>query len=65
VDRLKNTKLFNKFDIIWGYNNVYIKEGDEWEAVFLTNCGLFKPTVKFFRLCSSTVTFSCMMTTIF
>jgi hypothetical protein len=29
LDQLKDTKYFNKLDIIWGYNNVWIKEGDE------------------------------------
>jgi Fe-S-cluster containining protein len=37
LDQLKDTKYFNKLDIIWGYNNVWIKEGDEWKAAFLTN----------------------------
>ena len=43
IDKLKEAKYFNKLDLIWGYNNVWIKEGDEWKAVFLTNKGLFKP----------------------
>ena len=29
MDKLKNTKYFNKLDLIWRYNNVWIKEGDE------------------------------------
>jgi len=29
IDKLKDTKYFNKLDLIWGYNNVKIKEGDE------------------------------------
>ena len=43
IDKLKEAKYFNKLDLIWGYNNVWIKEGDEWKAAFLTNKGLFKP----------------------
>ena len=27
-------KYFTKLDIHWGYNNVQIKEGDEWKAAF-------------------------------
>jgi hypothetical protein len=65
LDQLKDTKYFNKLDIIWGYNNVQIKEGDEWKAAFLTNRGLFKPTVIFFGMSNSPATFSRMMTTIF
>ena len=29
IDKLKEVKYFNKLDLIWGYNNVWIKEGDE------------------------------------
>ena len=29
IDKLKEVKYFNKLDLIWGYNNVQIKEGDE------------------------------------
>ncbi len=58
IDKLWTAKYFNKLDIIWGYNNVRIKEGDEWKAAFLTNEGLFEPTVMFFGLCNSPGTFS-------
>jgi len=37
-------------NLIWGYNNVQIKEGDEWKAAFLTNKRLFKPRVMYFGL---------------
>ena len=29
IDKLKEAKYFNKLNFIWGYNNVWIKEGDE------------------------------------
>ena len=29
IDKLKEVKYFNKLDLIWGYNNVWIKEGDK------------------------------------
>ena len=29
IDKLKEAKYFNKLDLIWGYNNVQIKEGDK------------------------------------
>ena len=50
-----------KIDIQWGYNNIWIKEGDEWKAVFRTNRGLFKPTVMFFGLTNSPATFQAFM----
>ena len=43
IDKLKEAKYFNKIDLIWGYNNIWIKEGDEWKVAFLTNKGLFEP----------------------
>ena len=65
VDKLKEVKYFNKLNLIWGYNNIQIKEGDEWKAVFLTNKGLFKPQVIYFGLCNSLGTFQRMMNSIF
>ena len=53
LDILEDGKLFTKMDIIWGYNNIHIKEGHEWKAAFLTLKGLFEPTVMYFGLCNS------------
>jgi len=50
IDKSKEAKYFNKLDLIWGYNNIQIKEGNEWKAAFLTNKGLFKPQVMYFGL---------------
>jgi hypothetical protein len=57
--------IFTKFDVRWGYNNIRIKLGDEWKAVFLTPEELFEPTVMFFGLTNSPATFQMMMNTIF
>jgi hypothetical protein len=65
IDRLNGCSLYTKFNICWGYNNIRIKEGDEWKAAFITNEGLFKPTVMFFRLTNSPATFQTMMNFIF
>jgi len=54
-----------KFDIKWGYNNVRIKDRDQWKAAFTTNEGLFEPMVMFFGLTNSPATFQTMMNTIF
>jgi len=54
-------KVFTKMDLRWGYNNVWIKEGDEWKVAFMTPEGLFEPTVMFFGLTNSPVTFQAMM----
>ena len=50
IDKLKKARYFNKLDLIWGYNSMRIKEGDEWKAAFLTNKGLFKPQVMYLGL---------------
>jgi len=65
VDKLKKAKYFTKLDVRWGFNNVRIKEGDEWKAAFQTNRGLFEPLVMFFGLTNSPATFQTMMNTIF
>src|SRR6202795_4472623 len=61
MDKLKGAKYFTKLDVRWGYNNIRIKEGDEWKAAFKTNRGLFEPTVMFFGMCNSPATFQAMM----
>ena len=61
IDKLQGAKMFIKFDVRWGYNNVYIKDGHQWKAAFVTYWGLFKPTVMFFGLCNSPATFQCFI----
>jgi RNase H-like domain found in reverse transcriptase/Reverse transcriptase (RNA-dependent DNA polymerase) len=65
IDQLSGCSLYTKFDIHWGYNNVRIREGDELKAAFITNKGLFEPTVMFFRLTNSPATFQTIMNSIF
>ena len=52
-------------DIIWGYNNVCIKEGHKWKTAFLMSKGLFKPTIMYFGLYNLPDTFMHMMQTLF
>ena len=65
VNKLKRAKYFTKLDVRWGYNNVRIKEGDEWKAAFRTNRGLFEPLVIFFGLTNSPATFQTIMNDLF
>ena len=65
MNRIQDAKYFSKFDVRWGFNNVRIKEGDEWKAAFICDRGLFEPTVMFFGLCNSPATFQHMMDDIF
>lgn len=65
INKLSKAKYFTKLDVRWGYNNVRIKEGDEWKAAFRTNRGLFEPLVMFFGLTNSPATFQTMMNDLF
>ena len=65
IEKLRGAKYFTKLDIQFSFNNVRMKEGDEWKAAFRTNRGLFKPLVMFFRLTNSPATFQTMMNNIF
>src|ERR1700733_1281847 len=65
IHRLSGAKYFTKLHVRWGYNNVRIKEGDEWKAAFRTNRGLFEPLVMYFGLTNSPGTFQTMMNEIF
>ena len=61
LKRFQKAKYFFKIDLKWGYNNVRIKEGDQWKAAFSTQRGLFEPTVMFFGLKNSPPTFQRLM----
>jgi len=65
IAKLRGAKYFMKLDVRWGFNNVRIKEGDEWKAAFQTNRGLYEPLVMFFGLTNSPTTFQMMMDNIF
>ena len=65
MDRLKEAKLFLTLDLWYGYNNVWIKEGDEWKAAFVIHKGTFKLVVMCFGLCNSPFTFQTIMNELF
>ena len=48
-------------DLRWGFNNVRIKEGNEWKGVFMIHIGFFKPIVMFFGITNLLATFQAMM----
>jgi len=37
INKVQEAKYFTKLDIQWGYNNVRIKEEDDWKAAFWIN----------------------------
>jgi hypothetical protein len=65
IDKVKDACLFTKLDIRMGYNNIRIREGDEYKAAFKTNMGLFEPVVMPFRLRNAPAVFQRIMNTQF
>ena len=61
IENIGTKKVFTKMNLRWGYNNVRIKEGDEWKAVFIISKGSFEPTVMFFGLTNSLATFQAII----
>ena len=57
--------MFTKLDLRWRYNNIRIKEGDKWKAVFTTYIGAYEPIVMYFGLTNSPATFQTMMNDLF
>jgi len=57
INNISSKKVFTKIDLRWGFNNVRIKEGDEWKGAFMMHVGSFKPTVMFFGMMNSPATF--------
>ena len=65
IDSMGTKKVFTKMDLQWGYNNIRIKEGDEWKAAFTMHLGSFEPTVMYFGLTNSPAIFQAMMNDLF
>jgi hypothetical protein len=61
IDSLSQAKIFTKIDLRWGYNNVRIKQGDEWKTAFITHRGLFEANVMYFGSSNAPATFQAMM----
>jgi hypothetical protein len=65
MSKLHGARLFTKLDLCWGYNNVRVKEGDEWKTAFCTKYGLFETLVMPFGLSGAPGAFQAMMNEIF
>jgi len=61
IDNMGSKKVFTKMDLRWGFNNIRIKEGDEWKGAFTMHIGSFEPMVMFFGMTNSPATFQAMM----
>ena len=65
LDGVGMRKVFTKLDLHWEYNNVRIKEGNKWKAVFTMHIGSYELTVMYFGLTNSPTTFQMMMNDLF
>jgi len=61
IDNMGSKRVFTKMDLRWEFNNVRIKEGDEWKEAFITHIGSFELTVMFFGMTNSPATFQAMI----
>jgi len=57
INTMGTKRVFTKMDLQWRYNNVRVREGDEWKTAFTTHLGVYEPTVMFFGLTNSLATF--------
>jgi len=57
VDNMGSKQVFTKIDLWWSYNNMCIKEENEWKVAFTTHVGPFEPVVMFFGMTNSPATF--------
>jgi len=61
IDNMESKQVFTKMDLWWRFNNMRIKERNEWKGVFITYVGSFELIVMFFGITNLPATFQAMM----
>jgi len=61
IESLSKASIFTKIDLRWEYNNIHIREENEWKMAFITRQGLFETTVMYFGFSNALATFQSMM----
>src|SRR5439155_2483015 len=65
TEEVRGADKFTKLDLLWGYNQMRIREGDEWKTAFKTPWGLFEYLVMPFGFTNAPAAFQHMMNDIF
>ncbi|QRV77894.1 Retrotransposable element Tf2 protein [Ceratobasidium sp. AG-Ba] len=65
LEQLKDAKIFTKMDIRWGFNNIRIREGDEWKTAFRTRWGTYETLVMPFGIINGPAYFQAYVNDIF
>ena len=65
LDQIKGYKFFIKLDLQNSYNNIRIKDRDQWKVAFKTARGLYKPMIMYFGLCNSPAIFQVFIDNVF
>jgi len=61
IDNMGSKRVFTTMDLWWGFNNMRIKEDNEWKGVFTIHVRSFEPTVMFFGMTNLPAMFQAMI----